>query len=176
MTSEPEPARPEARRRAVSAARDHARQATLAQVRAAGADIVARPMFADDPSSLIVRDAVPADGMRAIELAARAGARDYIKRARQEGVSWHEIGDILGLEAPEERASTIADAAFNYAAGPATSRCALAYDRSFPWTCPTCRGVVRDAGPCSGPADDEPGHRTDCKRLAADVAAWLAQW
>jgi hypothetical protein len=111
-------------------------------------------MFADDPSSVLVRDATPADGMRAaraIELTARAAVRDYVKQARQAGMSWHEIGGTIGLEASGEGGATVADAAFDYAGGPSTSHYAMAYGRSFPWACPSCRGVISDRGLCSGP-------------------------
>ena len=82
----------------------------------------------------------------------------------------------LTLTAGPEHYETIADAAFDFAAGDPNSHYARTYGRSFPWRCPACRSLVSDRGPCSGPLDDEPGHQDGCQRLAAAVATWEAQW
>lgn len=103
-------------------------------------------------------------------------ARDYIKAARQDGMSWHQIGGVLGLTADTDNGGTIADAAFDFAAGDPNSHYARTYGRSFPWRCPACHGLVSDHGPYGGPYDDEPGHQDGCQRLAATIAAWDAQW
>ncbi len=98
-----------------------------------------------------VRDYDPGPGMRAaraVEFAARGMARDYVKAARQDAMSWHQIGAALDLTA--DTGGTIADAAFDFAAGDPGSHYAQTYGRSFPCTCPVCRGVVSDHGPVSG--------------------------
>jgi hypothetical protein len=169
----------QAHERQARAARNFARQAVHGLARELGAQATSRPMFRHDPDSPAVRDYDPAPGMRAaraVELAARRMTRDYVKVARQDGMSWHQIGAALGLTADTEHGSTVADAAFALAAGDPGSYYARTYGRSFPWTCPACRGVVSDHGPVSGPYDNEPGHRDGCQRLAAAVTAWEAQW
>jgi hypothetical protein len=134
-------------------------------------------MVRHDPGSPAVRDYDPGFGMRAaraVELAARRMARDYVKAARQDAMSWHQIGAALNLIA--DNGGTIADAAFAFAAGDPGSYYARTFGRSFPWTCPACGGVVSDHGPVSVPYDYEPGHQDGCERLAAAVTAWEAQW
>jgi hypothetical protein len=70
--------------------------------------------------------------------------RDYVKAARQAGMSWHQIGAALNLTANTGNGGTIADAAFDFAAGDPGSYYTRTYGRSFPWICPACRGVVSD--------------------------------
>jgi hypothetical protein len=120
----------------------------------------------------------PGAGIRialALERAARAGVRVYIARAREAGMSWHEVGGALGVaELAQERGSSVAEAAWAYAAG----RPAHLSGRpgEFRWTCPDCGEVVSDRGPGGrSPAGDEQGHAEGCHRLAAAVAQWLAQ-
>jgi hypothetical protein len=52
-------------------------------------------------------------------------------------MTWYEIGEVLGLaDVAMERGSTLAEAAFEYAA-----------DRSdFRWTCPGCGELISDRG------------------------------
>lgn len=160
-------------------ARSFVRQAVHGLARELGAEATSCPMFRHDPSSPALRDDDPAAGMRAaraVELAARGMTRDYVKVARQDGMSWRAIGEALGLAADPENYRTVADAAFDFAAGDPNTHYARTYGRSFGWTCPACLGVVSDHGPVQGPADDEPGHKGGCARHAADVAAWDAQW
>jgi hypothetical protein len=169
----------EARERRNREARDFTRQAVHGLAREMGAQATSQPMFRHDPGSPAVRDYDPAAGMsaaRAVELAARRMARDYVKVARQDGMTWRQIGETLSLAADTKNYRTVADAAFDFAAGDPGSHYARTYGRTFGWTCPECLGVVSDHGPVSGPHDDEPGHKDGCKRLAATVAAWEAQW
>lgn len=128
-----------------------------------------------------VRDVEPLAGMRAareVELAARSGARDYIRDAREAGRSWREIGAAMGF-APGGEAGvageTAAEAAFTYAAGRSDAETEWRYGRSFAWTCGSCESVVIGHGLCSGPADDERGHAEGCARLTAAIAAWDAE-
>jgi hypothetical protein len=180
MTDQTDTTTAEARERRTGEARNFARQAVHGVAREMGAQASSRPMFRHDPASLAVHDFDPAAGMRAardVELAARREALGYIKTGRQDGMTWNAIGTALGITAGGYRAAEgVAEAAFDYAAGDPSSDYARTYGRSFPWTCPACLGVVSDRGPCSGPHDDEPGHKPGCGRLAADVAAWEARW
>lgn len=115
---------------------------------------------------------------RQVELAARHAAHDYVRRAREEGRSWHEIGQALGLEPGADRDSagrTVADAAYAYVAGDPDSGDAGGYGRSFAWQCRSCDGTISDRGPYFGPADGERGHAEGCQRLQATIATRDAQ-
>lgn len=176
---EPEPGSAEALRRAQQAAREHTRAAIIAQVRATARGSSSRPRLTSG-TNVPVRDARPVDGMRAgraIELATRHVVGEYIRHARHDGLGWHEIGGILGLAAEAVYGhATVADAAFDYAAGPDAGFCARVYGRSFTWQCPACAGTISDRGPADSPADGERGHVPTCRRLAAAVTAWESQW
>jgi hypothetical protein len=88
----------------------------------------------------------PGAGIRialAVERAARAGVRVYIARAREAGMSWHEVGGALGVAGlAQERGSSVAEAAWQYAAG----RPAYLSGQPgvFRWVCPDCGEVVSD--------------------------------
>ena len=111
---------------------------------------------------------------RAVELAARSEARQYIKYARADGQSWQQIGAALGITGGGVGVgASIAEAAYEYAVGP---RDTWNSDPSFAWTCPACGQGIHDRGPYDGPRDAERGHADGCGRLAATVAAWDAQW
>ena len=119
----------------------------------------------------------PGAGIRialAVERAAHAGVRVYIQRAREAGMSWHEVGGALGVaELAQARGSSVAEAAWEYAAGRPAH---LSGQPEFRWVCPDCGEVVSDRGPGGrSPAEDEQGHAEGCQRLAAAVAEWLAQ-
>jgi hypothetical protein len=68
----------------------------------------------------------PGAGIRsalAVERAARAGVRVYIRRARETGMSWHEVGEALGMaELAQARGSSVAGAAWEHAAERPTHR------------------------------------------------------
>jgi hypothetical protein len=150
----------------------------LRMARAAGAKICERPAWPGAGGS-IVPEAEPAAGIGfALMLAdaVRHKIHGYIKRAREDGLTWRQIGQALRLDrAAEERGVPLDDAAFGYAAG--ADRARPFETLSFGWTCPSCGGLVRDHGPDAGhPEDSEPGHAPGCGRQAAAVAAWDAQW
>ncbi len=162
-------------------ARDESRRAVdaaiLRMARASGAPVRERPIRPG--YTLTTDDTEPVTGIGfalMLQDAARRKIHDYIKRARQDGVAWQQIGEALRLErVAEERGVSLAEVAFDYAtdaehAGP--------FDRlSFAWTCPSCRGLVIDYGPSGGhPVDCESGHAEGCERLAAAVAAYEAEW
>ncbi len=91
-------------------------------------------------------------------------------------MAWRQIGEALRLgPVAEERGVSLAEAAFDYAAGAEHAR--PFETLSFAWTCPACRGFVLDRGPFGDhPVDGEPGHAEGCERLAAAVAAYEAEW
>jgi hypothetical protein len=99
----------------------------------------------------------------------------YIARAREAGMSWHEVGGALGVaELAQARGGSVAEAAWEYAAGrPADLS---EQPGEFRWVCPDCGEVVSDRGPGGrSPAEDEQGHAEGCSRLAVAMAERLAQ-
>ena len=169
----------EAREKTAHAVRLAARRAVIDVARQGGAPIISRPAFRGAHAT--VQDVEPLAGLRAardVELAARSGARDYIRDAREAGRSWREIGTAMGL-VPDGGADlageTVGEAAFTYAAGRPDAQTAWRHGRSFSWTCGSCEGRISDHGLCNGPADDERGHAESCARFAATVAAWDAE-
>jgi len=169
----------EARKKAISAARRAARRAAIDLARDEGAPVISRPAFRGAQST--IPDVEALAGLRAarqVELGARFSTRNYVRDAREAGHTWHEIGTALDLTPGGEAdltGDTIAEAAYSYAAGSPDTETAWRYGRSFSWTCGSCEGLISDHGLCNGPADDERGHRDDCARLAATVAAWDAE-
>jgi hypothetical protein len=111
---------------------------------------------------------------RQVELAAWAEVGRHIRRAREDGLSWHEIGGLLGFGPLAADADMpVAGYAFEYTVGPRST--SPWYDPPvFTWTCPACGGLVRDRGPVLMPAADEKGHADGCQRLAATQAEWQA--
>jgi len=97
---------------------------------------------------------------------------DYARQARKEGHSWQEIGVALGFTAVADSGASVADAAYDYAAG------TIGFGRaSFAWVCSACRSTVIDRSPQAGhPANTEEGHADGCGRLAAEIAVWNASW
>jgi hypothetical protein len=170
----------EAWENAVSKARWATRQAAINVAREAGVPLIRRPLFSGAQSTF--EDVEPLAGLRAsreVELAARSNTQNYVRDARGAGRTWQEIGEALDLTPDGEadpESGTVAEAAYSYAAGRPDTNTAWRYGRSFPWTCQSCEGLIRDNGPFSGPADNEPGHAEGCPRLAAAVAACDAQW
>ena len=110
-------------------------------------------------------------GLRAagrLELAARRELLSCIRRARDDGVGWQEIGALLELGAgAAERGLTVAEAAFDLAAGPPAGSGQVP---AFTWQCHRCGRLVRDQGPPSGSsACGEAGHGAGCPRLSGAV-------
>jgi hypothetical protein len=157
-----------------------ARRAVLGLARDCGFEPAPSP--ASRSAGLTARDLEPLAGARAardIELGARRAARDYIRAAREAGHGWDQIGHALAL-APgadaDQAGLTAGEAAYTYAAGNPQTDTAIRYGRSFTWRCLACDQAISDRGQIAGPADDEQGHATDCRRLAAAVAEWDAGW
>jgi len=152
------------------------RRAAIELARAAGAQIVSRPVYPGAQST--VGDVEVLAGMRAsrqVELAARHSARDHIRQAREGGHSWHQIGRALELTPGgdhDQEGATLGEAAYTYAAGSPSTETARRYGRSFAWTCRSFERAIGDCGILSGPADDEDGYAEGCRRLSAAIAAW----
>ena len=157
-------------------ARRWARRAILGIALESGGQTVARPVFRDRPDlDLTVTDV---DSITGLECAAKLTSAvrrlvlDYARQAREDDHSWQEIGVALGFRADTDSEVSVADAAYDYAAGTTGFRRA-----PFAWVCPVCWGTVIDRGPQAGhPADTEEGHADDCRRLAAEIAAWNVSW
>lgn len=164
----------------MTAARNRARREAFLLARESGAQVVLRSIY---PGSRTKTSEVePLAGARAacdLEYGARTAARDYIRRAREAGHDWQQIGQALGLTpgADADRAGmTVAEAAYTYAAGSPYADSAVRYGRSFIWHCQSCDQTIGDRGLIAGPAEDERGHASGCVRLAAAVAEWDAGW
>ena len=116
---------------------------------------------------------LPPCGARQVELAAHAEAGTHIRRARQDGLSWHEIGGLLDF-GPLAAASdvSVSQDAFDYCAGPQDA--SPWYDPPvFTWTSPECGQMIRDRGPALMSAAGEKGHADGCGRLATAQAEWM---
>jgi len=110
---------------------------------------------------------------RLLEGTARRVTGDYLRFAREDGASWLDIGEALGLANDGERSGhDLAVAAYEYAAGQPD----LWNESSFHYRCPGCAQMISDRGPYeSHPDDDEHGHGDGCERRAAEIAAWQAR-
>lgn len=168
-----EPATCEALERAASIAQTWTERAVLGIVRDTGGPVITRPRW---PGGAALPDTEALTGLRTaagVEQRARQLARGYIRTAREDGASWHEIAAALDLAADDEH-DCAAEAAFGYAA-PVDSYYARIYGPTCNWRCPACYGLIRDLGPHQGsPARSEEMHGPGCPRLAADVAAYHA--
>jgi hypothetical protein len=141
-----------------------------------GAQVVRAPPWPG--ASFTEEQPEPGAGIRialALERATRAGVRVYIQRAREPGMSWHEVGEALGVAEPARaRGSSLGEAAWEYAAE--WPEHLSGQPGVFQWVCHDCGEVVSDRGPGGrSPAEGEQGHAEGCHRLAAAIAEWLAQ-
>jgi hypothetical protein len=94
-----------------------------------------------------------------------------VRRAREAGHSWEEVGRTLAFKPDADR--TVAEAAYEQMTGSATSW--SSHGPLFVWRCTACVRVISDRGPYERhPADNESGHAEDCSRLAAEVKRWRA--
>jgi hypothetical protein len=162
--------------RAADLAWQHARQAILGTVRETGGRTVTRPVFRDHPGlDMTLTDAEAIAALQASAAIAHALRRitcEYVRRAREDGHSWTDVGTALGLDHAAGDSRPAAEAAYDLVAGEPGFRA-----RSFAWICPACRATVIDRGPDAGhPGDCEEGHATGCPRLATTITAWDASW
>ncbi len=170
----PEGNDPAAARDAASDAYYAARASVLRAAEAQGAEVRERPIWPGAHST--ERYAEPLAGIRTslvLQHAAQRVTGDYVRYARQDGASWRQVGEALGLAADGQRTGyDLAVAAYENVTGePEPSR-----EASFYWRCPACEQEVSDRGPYENhPEDNEHGHADSCPRLAADIAAWQAE-
>ncbi len=115
----------------------------------------------------------PATGIRAATIARNSADRvrdDYVRQARQDGMTWQAIGQALDLDQGDDPRTgyDLAVAAFETVTGEPD----IFRQPNLGWRCPSCTKTVTDHGPYeSHPTDNERGHADDCQRLAADIAA-----
>ena len=148
--------------------------AVLSIAQRAGVPVVTRPVW-PGVSSEMTAAAEPSAGIRiAVTLrdAAERVTRDYIRWAREAGLSWQETAAALDLGAgAKERGQALSEAAFGYATGggPGDGD----WRPWFAWTCQACGQHITDRGPYKGhPQDRESGHAGGCERLAAEITAY----
>lgn len=143
-------------------------------VRARGGEFSDRPLIRSDPAGRQVSEPEPLAGIAAaaaVEREARRLTLEYIRYAREDGLTWHAIGEAMGFaDHPPRGMTSVAEHAFRYAV---PGHAAVDW---FTWTCPKCRKLVRDYGPELAPHDAELGHAEGCARFAATVAEWDRQW
>jgi hypothetical protein len=99
-------------------------EAELAEATAAAVARIGRQLGAEvvpqgaDPAQLLA----PAAALRVarqVELAARAEVGVHIRRAREDGQTWHEIGGLLGFgPLAADTGASVAGYAFDYTVGP----------------------------------------------------------
>ena len=150
------------------------RQSVIRLAAANGAEIREKPLWPGAHS--VVRYAEPLAGIRAgivVSSAAQRAVRDYLARAREDGVPWLEIGRALGLETGVREPYDVAVAAFERAAGESIR----GLRPSFGFTCGSCGQHISDLGPYeAAPDNTEEGHAEDCTQMAEAVRAYRAQW
>lgn len=160
---------------------DEARREIQAAVRrtvtSAGGTMIQRQIFPGRPDlTSTFEEPEPLAGIRAaasLQFEAGQAISRAARYAREDGLTWQQIGEALYPAKPDRDDEPKSIRAFNRLA-PAV----YAFDSpTFGWNCPDCGGRVSDYGPEAGhPADAERGHADDCKRLAQTVAEWDARW
>lgn len=166
----PEDAARQEGRRAIGAA-------ILRMAQAAGEQLHERP--SRPGGSFMIPEPGPAAGIRyALMLrgAADFEVGQYIRRAREAGLTWRQVGEILNpaLWAAEDGAD-LAVMAFEHATGAAHAEPFATL--SLGWDCAACGRIVSDRGPYENhPLDNEHGHAEGCERLAAAIAEHDARW
>lgn len=124
------------------------------------------------------------EAVRALRAAVGEEERRAIDNARGAGLSWEQIGDVLGLAQSAKAADEpLTLAAWRYAAmlvmpGEPDPDSVWRYGRgpTADWRCRECTGTVHEGHPDNGPVGAEQGHRTGCARYAAVVAEARVRW
>jgi alkylation response protein AidB-like acyl-CoA dehydrogenase len=143
-------------------ARDLIRNAVRSLAIETGAQMVDRPELRGEPRGRTRPEPEPLAGITAasaLAAAARGAIRDHVRYAREDGLSWAQVGPALGCDG--DPAAAFLRVASDLGRGPV-----------FAWTCPSCEATVIDHGPEYGPLDAETGHADGCARLAETVRAW----
>jgi hypothetical protein len=154
--------------------RHQIRRAVYELAKQAGDQMVTRQSVRGEPAFGTEQAPEPAAEIR-IAVALAQEARRYclyaIQRAREDGLTWHAVGEALGFaDDPGAGMTSIAERAFQYAARD------LGTGPSFMWRCPSCGNLVSDGGPEMPLDDAERGHGDGCQRFAETVRAWDDQW
>lgn len=141
-------------------------------VRAAGGQFTGRPLIRSEPDGRQVEEPEPLAGIAAavaVERQARRLCLESVRYAREDGLTWAQIGKAMGFgtRPPDDDPSV---RAYRYAV-PASDR-----GDWFTWRCPSCGQLIRDYGPELGPHEAEEKHAEGCGRFAATVAEWDRQW
>lgn len=159
----------------ISRVQGEARTAIHLLVKASGGGFTDRPLFRGEPHVRTIREPEPLAGIRAataFEQEHRRRCLQYVRYAREDGLSWQQIGEALGFRADPGCGIFPAGQAFRHLASDLGSG-----SPSFGFTCGTCGRPVTDYGPEAGhPEDAERGHAAGCARLAATVAEWERNW
>jgi hypothetical protein len=118
----------------------------------------------------------PLAGLQAADWVVKRAGREiyeHVRRAREAGHSWEQIGQALDMRPVDGR--SVAESAYERVAGrPADWSFS---GPSFVWRCSACDRVISDRGPYENhPDDNQPGHTKDCPRLATDLTRWRASW
>jgi hypothetical protein len=119
---------------------------------------------------------IPLAGLQAADWVVKRAGREihqHVRRAREAGHSWERIGQALDMRPVDGR--SVAESAYERVAGrPADWSFS---GPSFTWRCPACDRLISDRGPYeSHPDDNQPGHNTNCARLAHELHRWRASW
>ncbi len=162
---------------------DRARWAVQAQVREVAALLegdgvrLERPSVFGSPAGPPVADVEPLAGVRAALFVSRAATgqiREYAEQARGAGVSWQQLGEVLGLvEEATQHDTPLGEAAWSFVIegirpGQDHDYRRYRYQLSARWTCGACGERITDRGPAEPGWED---HADNCSRLAAEVAA-----
>lgn len=124
-----------------------------------------------------VADVEALAGVRAALFVSRAAIgqiREYAEQARAAGVSWPQLGEVLGLAEDAERHDIpLGEAAWSFVIegirpGQEPDYRRYHYQLSARWTCGACGQRITDRGP----AEPNEGHADGRSRAAAEIAAY----
>lgn len=161
--------------------RHQIRRAVYELAKQSGDQMVTRQSVRGEPAFGTTQAPEPRAAIRtakALTQEARRYCLDAIRYAREDGLTWQDIGDALGIQVtavdPDDHGAgeSVAGYAYEYAV---PGYRGISPDW-FTWTCPSCGENIRDYGPGSGTPDAEQGHAEGCERFAEAVRAWDAQW
>jgi alkylhydroperoxidase family enzyme len=154
-------------------ARQIIRSAIRGLCRNAGVEFTARPIIRSEPGGPTAPEPEPLAAITAavsLRHEAQRAVSDHVRTAREDGLTWEQIGAALGYR-PDPHTDPVSESAFRAVASD------LGHGPAFTWTCPACLGVVIDYGPwAGGPADQERGHADGCGRLAETIRAYDTRW
>jgi hypothetical protein len=156
---------------AAQAMKEALRRVLLQAARADNTSVRERKLWG---TAVTVPMAEPLAGIRYARIAQGVAAglvKEYVAAARADGLAWLQVADALGIAEGDgyDRGAE----AFSRVAG----KLVPGYNQSFRWHCPACGNGITDYGPFeANPESTQSGHAGDCARLAADLAAYRADW